>query len=562
MEKSDKPLEGISNMVTNNFELTNKAMENYLDFFQKNTKDSPWLETDLNKKMKSYIEQNISAASEFTQQLAKAKDFANTAGKDTTGMDPSADSVAFSSASLNWYLSARSLITSTKRCALITHRGADQIDGGIMSSQLEAKQSSHVKVAAASLIGTAIEWYDFFLYGTAAALIFNKLFFPTFDPMVGTLLAFATYALGFVARPLGGLVFGHYGDRIGRKTMLYLTLLIMGAATTAIGLLPTYETLGIWAAILLIACRLIQGFGLGGEWGGAVLMAVEHAPEGRRGFYGSWPQLGAPLGLVLGTLVFSIVSSLMTDAELYAWGWRLPFLFSIVLVIVGLWIRFTIAESPQFQKIKDSKQEVKMPIVDAIRMYPKNILLAMGARFAENGFFYIYATFTLAYATQALGMNRQDILNGVLIAAAIEVFTIPAFGALSDRLGRRPVYIFGAVFSAAMSFPLFTLLGTKNPQLGWIAIILGLAVGHAAMYGPQASFLSELFGTKVRYSGVSLGYNLASIFAGALSPLIAIGLMTAYKPATWPISVYMIALALITIVSVYFAKETRQKAEA
>jgi MFS family permease len=252
----------------------------------------------------------------------------------------------------------------------------------------------------------------------------------------------------------------------------------------------------------------------------------------------------------------------MTDAQLYAWGWRLPFLFSIVLVIVGLWIRFTIAESPQFQKIKDLKQEVKMPIVDAIRMYPKNILLAMGARFAENGFFYIYATFTLAYATQALGMNRQDILNGVLIAAAIEVFTIPAFGALSDRLGRRPVYIFGAVFSAAMSFPLFMLLGTKNPQLGWIAIVLGLAVGHAAMYGPQASFLSELFGTKVRYSGVSLGYNLASIFAGALSPLIAVGLMTAYKPETWPISVYMIALALITIVSVYFAKETREIAEA
>src|SRR6202051_701276 len=285
-----------------------------------------------------------------------------------------------------------------------------------MTIALEATRPSHVTVATASLIGTAIEWYDFFLYGTAAALIFNKLFFPNFDPAVGTLLAFATYALGFIARPLGGVVFGHFGDRIGRKTMLYLTLLIMGVATTVIGILPTYETLGIWAAILLVACRLIQGFGLGGEWGGAVLMAVEHAPEDRRGFYGSWPQLGAPLGLVLGTLVFSIVSSLMTDAQLYAWGWRLPFLCSIVLVIVGLWIRFTIAESPQFQKIKESKQEVKMPIVDAIRMYPKNILLAMGARFADNGFFYIYATLVLAYATQSLGMNRQDILNSVLIA--------------------------------------------------------------------------------------------------------------------------------------------------
>jgi metabolite-proton symporter len=420
------------------------------------------------------------------------------------------------------------------------------------------KQVSHVKVALASLIGTAIEWYDFFLYGTAAALIFNKLFFPTFDPMVGTLLAFATYALGFVARPLGGLVFGHYGDRIGRKTMLYLTLLIMGTATAIIGVLPTYETLGVSAAMLLIACRLIQGFGLGGEWGGAVLMAVEHAPENRRGFYGSWPQLGAPLGLVLGTLVFSVFSLLMTDAQFLAWGWRLPFLFSIVLVIVGLWIRFTIAESPEFQKIKEQKQEVRMPIIDAIRMYPKNILLAMGARFAENGFFYIYATFTLAYATQALGMNRQDILNGVLIAAAIETFTIPAFGALSDVWGRRPVYIFGAIFSALMSFPMFMLLNTKVPQMAWIAIVLGLAVGHAAMYGPQASFLSELFGTKVRYSGVSLGYNLASIFAGALSPLIATWLMTEYKPETWPISVYMIILALITLVSVYYAVETRK----
>jgi MFS family permease len=318
-----------------------------------------------------------------------------------------------------------------------------------MNEQPEAKQQSHVKVATASLIGTAIEWYDFFLYGTAAALIFNKLFFPTFDPMVGTMLAFGTYALGFLARPLGGIVFGHYGDKIGRKKMLYLTLLIMGVATTAIGLLPTYDVLGTWAAILLIACRLVQGFGLGGEWGGAVLMAVEHAPEGKKGFYGSWPQLGAPLGLVLGTLVFSIVSYFLTEAQLYAWGWRLPFLFSIVLVVVGLWIRFTIAESPEFLKVKDEKQEVKMPIVEAIRMYPKNILLAMGARFAENGFFYIYATFVLAYATQVLGMNRQDVLNGVLIAAAIETFTIPAFGALSDRVGRRPVYIFGAIFSAA-----------------------------------------------------------------------------------------------------------------
>jgi len=429
-------------------------------------------------------------------------------------------------------------------------------------STLEASQPSHhVRVAIASLIGTAIEWYDFFLYGTAAALIFNKLFFPTVDPMVGTLLAFATFGIGFVARPLGGLVFGHFGDTIGRKTMLYLTLLIMGLATAAIGLLPTYDTVGVWAAALLVACRLIQGFALGGEWGGAVLMAVEHAPSHKKGFYGSWPQLGAPLGLVLGTLVFSIVSGMMSNNQFNAWGWRLPFLFSMILVIVGLWIRFTVAESPEFQKIKDTKEYARIPIINAIVTHPKSILLAMGARFAENGFFYIYAAFVLAYATQALGMNKQDILNGVLIAAFIETFTIPAFGALSDKLGRRPVYIFGAIFSAIMSFPLFMLLGTKSPPLAWIAIVLGLAVGHAAMYGPQASFFSELFGTKVRYSGVSLGYNLASIFAGALSPIIATWLMSTYKPATWPISVYMIILALITLVSVYFALETRKSAE-
>ncbi|MEQ1714709.1 MAG: MFS transporter [Hyphomicrobium sp.] len=433
-------------------------------------------------------------------------------------------------------------------------------DGPQSETQQSHTQQSHVKVALASLIGTAIEWYDFYIYNTAAALIFNKLFFPTFDPAVGTLLAFATYALGFVARPLGGIVFGHFGDKLGRKTMLYLTILIMGTATFLIGLLPTYDSIGVWAAILLVALRMVQGFGLGGEWGGAVLMAVEHAPEHRRGFYGSWPQIGAPLGLVMGTLVFSVVSARMSDADFMAWGWRIPFLFSLVLIVIGLWIRFTIAESPEFQKIKDAKQESDMPILEAIRTHPKNILLAMGARFAENGFFYIYATFTLTYATQALGMNRQDILNAVLIAAAIETMTIPMFGALSDHLGRRPVYIFGAVFSALMSFPLFMLLETKSPQMAIVAIGLGLAIGHAAMYGPQASFLSELFGTKVRYSGVSLGYNLASVFAGALSPLIAAWLMTAYKPHTWPISAYMMGLAAITLVSLYFAAETRKKA--
>jgi MFS transporter, MHS family, shikimate and dehydroshikimate transport protein len=430
-----------------------------------------------------------------------------------------------------------------------------------MSDQTTQVKSSHIKVATASLIGTSIEWYDFFIYGTAAALVFNKLFFPKMDPMTGTLAAFATYAVGFAARPLGGFVFGHYGDRIGRKTMLYLTLLIMGLATFGIGLLPTYDSVGLAAPLMLIGLRLCQGFALGGEWGGAVLMAVEHAPDNRRGFYGSWPQLGAPLGLVLGTMVFTAMAAMVSDADFMAWGWRVPFLISIVLVVVGLYIRGRLAESPQFQKIKDMKMEVKMPIIESIKRHPKEILLAMGARFAENGFFYIYAVFVMMYATQALGMPRQSILNGVMIAAFIEVFSIPAFGLLSDKVGRRPVYIFGAVFSAVMSFPLFALMNTKVAYLGWIGIVLGLAVGHAAMYGPQASFLSEMFGTKVRYSGVSLGYNMASIFAGALSPLIGTWLLMTYKPSTYPISLYMITLALITVVSVYFAIESHRRTE-
>src|SRR5271157_654312 len=307
-----------------------------------------------------------------------------------------------------------------------------------MSNGSEVKKKGHVKVAFASLIGTAIEWYDFFLYGTSAALVFNKLFFPSVDPTVGTLLALTTFAVGFVARPFGGIIFGHFGDRIGRKTMLYLTLLIMGLATAAIGFLPTYAEIGVWAPILLVSMRVLQGIGLGGEWGGAVLMAVEHAPAHRRGFYGSWPQLGAPLGLVLGNVVFMLFSNLYPgDLFITGWGWRIPFIFSFALVIVGLFVRLTIAESPEFEKIKNARKEVKIPIIEALVKYPKNILLALGARFAENGLFYIYATFSLVYVTTVLEMPRMTILIAILIAAFVEVFTIPLFGFLSDIWGRR-----------------------------------------------------------------------------------------------------------------------------
>ena len=417
------------------------------------------------------------------------------------------------------------------------------------------QSTSIVQVAVASFIGTAIEWYDFFLYGTAAALIFNRLFFPTFDPLAGTMAAFGTYAVGFVARPLGGIVFGHYGDKIGRKSMLSLTLLLMGVATFCVGLLPTYAAIGAWAPILLVALRMAQGFGVGGEWGGAVLMAVEHAPAGKRGFYGSWPQVGVPAGLLLSTGVFSLVSTL-PEAQLLAWGWRVPFLLSLILVGVGLFIRLRVQETPAFSRLKETGREAQMPLLDAVRAHPRNILLAMGARMAENGFFYIYTVFVLVYVTEQLGLPRSTILTGVLLATACELVSIPAFAALSDRIGRRPVYLGGAAFSALFAFPFFWLLDTRQTGLVWLAVVLGLNPGHGAMYGPQASFFSELFGTRVRYSGASLGYQLASVFAGGLSPLIATALLSWSGGKPWPIAMYMVGMALITLVSVYLAAET------
>jgi metabolite-proton symporter len=414
---------------------------------------------------------------------------------------------------------------------------------------------SITQVAIASFIGTAIEWYDFFLYGTAAALIFNRLFFPTFAPLAGTLAAFGTYAVGFVARPLGGVIFGHYGDKIGRKSMLSLTLLLMGVATFCIGLLPTYDTLGVGAPLLLILLRVLQGFGVGGEWGGAVLMAVEHAPDGKRGFYGSWPQVGVPAGLLLSTSVFSLVSTL-PEEQLLTWGWRIPFLLSILLVGVGLFIRLRIHETPAFNQVKDSGAEARLPLLDAIREHPWNIILAMGARIAENGFFYVYSVFALVYVTEQLKLPRTIILQGVLLATLCELVSIPFFGALSDRIGRRPVYMGGAALSALFSFPFFWLLDTKESLLIWLAVIIGLGLGHGAMYGPQASFFSELFGARVRYSGASLGYQLASVFAGGLSPLIATALLNWSGGRPWPIALYMTAMACITVVSVYLAAET------
>jgi MHS family shikimate/dehydroshikimate transporter-like MFS transporter len=425
------------------------------------------------------------------------------------------------------------------------------------SSQTAAPAHTSVRmVALASFIGTTIEWYDFFLYGTFAALVFNRLFFPEFDPLTGTLAAFGTYAIGFVARPIGGVVIGHYGDKVGRKSMLVLTLVIMGVATFLIGLLPTYETIGPWAGILLTVLRIAQGFGVGGEWGGAVLMAVEHAPKGARGFYGSWPQIGVPAGLLIANAVFLLVSSQLTEAQFLAWGWRIPFLISILLVVVGMVIRVRILETPAFEKAREQTGQVRQPLVEVFVRHPKEVLLAMGARFAENGAFYIYSAFVLVYGTQQVKMDRSVVLNGILIGSALELLAIPFFGALSDRVGRRPVYLFGAVVTGLFAFPFFWLLDTGSTGYTWLALSIAFVLSHAAMYGPQGAFLSELFGTRVRYSGASLGTQLASVFAGGLAPLIATWLLPRYGAGA--IALYIIGMAVVTVVSVLAASETHR----
>ena len=410
-------------------------------------------------------------------------------------------------------------------------------------------------VALASLIGTAVEWYDFYLYGTAAALVFNRLYFPTVDPLTGTLAAFSTYALGFFARPIGGIVIGHYGDRIGRKSMLVFTLLVMGIATFGIGLLPTYAQIGPWAAVGLVILRLAQGFGVGGEWGGAVLMAVEHAPARLRGFYGSWPQMGVPAGLLMSTAMFAMVTRLPED-QFLAWGWRVPFLLSIFLVAIGLVIRLRILETPAFRRVKEAGTESKRPILDVLRTHRRAVLLAIGARLVENGAFYIYTVFVLVYGTQKVGLPRQVLLNGILLAAGCLLVAIPICGWLSDQWGRRPVYLFGACFSALFAYPLFWLLDTGSRALVWLALVVVLVFAHAPMYGPQAAFFSELFDPRVRYSGASLGSQLSSVLAGGLSPFIATTLLPYGRGA---LASYIIGMAVVTIVAVLAASETRHQ---
>ena len=424
----------------------------------------------------------------------------------------------------------------------------------------EEPRSPIAKVVFASLIGTAVEWYDFFLYGSAAALVFGTLFFPESEPITATLLAFGTYALGFVARPLGGVVFGHFGDRIGRKKMLVVSLLMMGLATVAIGLLPTYAAIGLAAPILLLFCRLLQGFAVGGEWGGAVLMAAEHGDPERRGFWTSWPQAGVPLGNLLATGVLWVLAAVQSDAAFESWGWRVPFLLSGVLVIIGLWVRLTLEESPIFAEAKAELGEGgtgSLPIVEVLRRYPKEVAIAMGMRMAENISYYIFTVVVITFVKTYLDASTDVVLSALLIGAAVQLAFIPFVGALSDRVGRRPLYLIGAVGVGAWVWVFFGLIETLSGPQVTLAVVVGLMF-HSLMYAPQAAFFSELFGTSVRYTGASVGYQLASIFAGALAPIIAVWLLGSVDEMnTTAVSIYVSLASLITVVAVLAAKETR-----
>ena len=415
----------------------------------------------------------------------------------------------------------------------------------------EAEHSAQLRKAViASTIGTTIEWYDFFLYGTAAGLVFGKLYFPNSDPLSATLLAFGTYFIGFIGRPIGAAIFGHYGDRIGRKATLIATLLCMGIATFLVAFVPTYASIGIWGAILLTILRALQGIGVGGEWGGSVLLAMEWSrTHGQRGLVASWPQFGVPAGLFLANVAVLAFSAWSGD-QFLVWGWRIPFALSIILVGVGLWIRLGILETPVFQKLLDSDKVEKAPILEVIKKQPREIILSALARMSEQAPFYIFTAFIFAYAVNTLKMDRNFVLAAVMAAAVVSFVTIPLSGHISDRIGRRKMYLIGVVATGLFGFLYFGMVDTAIPSAVFIAIVLSL-IPHDIQYGPQAALIAESFTPRLRYSGASLGYQLASIIAGGPAPLIATWLFASYQTG-YAIAIYIAACAVISAVAAAF----------
>ncbi len=406
------------------------------------------------------------------------------------------------------------------------------------------------KAVIAATVGTTIEWYDFFIYGTAAGLVFGKLYFPNEDPLTATLAAFATYFVGFIGRPIGAAIFGHYGDRIGRKATLIATLMLMGIATFLIALVPTYASIGIWGAVLLTLLRIIQGIGVGGEWGGSVLISMEWAKtHGNRGLIASWPQFGVPAGLFLANLAILLFSTWSGD-QFVVWGWRIPFALSIVLVGIGLWVRLGILETPVFQKLVAERRIEKAPIVEVIKKQPKEIILSALVRMAEQAPFYIFTAFVFSYATGTLKMSRDFVLEAVLAASLLSFITIPLSGHISDRIGRRRMYLIGAAVTGLFGFVYFGMIDTALPSAVFIAIVLSL-IPHDMMYGPQAALIAEAFTPRLRYSGASLGYQLASVIAGGPAPLIATALFAAYHTG-YAIAIYIAACAAVSLVAAAF----------
>nr|WP_315846601.1 MFS transporter [uncultured Achromobacter sp.] len=408
----------------------------------------------------------------------------------------------------------------------------------------------YVTAGLASMMGTTIEWYDFFLYGTAAALIFNKIFFPAFDPLTGTLAAFATYSVGFFARPLGGVIFGHYGDKIGRKSMLLITLLLMGVPTILIGLIPSYEQIGYWAAVLLVLMRFLQGIAVGGEWGGAVLMAVEHAPEGKKGFFGSLPQAGVAPGLILSSLAMGAVAAL-PEEDMLSWGWRLPFLASVVLLLVGWFIRVKVAESPDFEQMREKGAKVEVPVAEVLKHHRRALLVVVGARLAEVTWFYTVVTFSLAYATGTLGIPRSVMLDATIWGAALALFTMPLFGVLGDKIGHKWVFMAGTVGILICAPVFFNLLGSGDKGLIIVAVCLAVGLVYACLYGPEGTLFSSQFPANVRYTGISLAVQVSGAIGGGLAPIVATWLLAKGggdpKYVVW----YLSALGVVALISAW-----------